>query len=144
MKKSTFALALISASSLSATVGFNCPRPQSLVCQVDVKKGNEFYCTSEAVKVRDGANVLGYLPFYGPHIDIVPGFDFEKAQWDLVLGEYSYGFPDCVYVNKDSGTQMNFIYRPEDLRKITSKESCQFSGDKKGPHVVCEAPQRAS
>ena len=144
MKKSTFALALISASSLSATVGFNCPNAETVTCRIYDKQPNTFVCASESVKVLEGAKVLGDLPFYGPPMDILPGFEFEKAQWELVLGEYSYGFPDCVYLDKTSGTKMNFIYRPEDLRKITSQESCQFSEDKKGLHVVCKSPKGAS
>ena len=144
MKKYFLAMVMLSASSLCATVGFNCPKAETVTCRIYDKEPNTFVCAAESVKVLEGAKVLGDLPFYGPPMDILPGFDFTKAQWELVLGEYSYGFPDCVYVDKTSDTKMNFIYRPEDLRKITSKESCKFSEGKDGLHVTCEPSERPS
>ena len=139
MKKLILSLGLVIIPNLSAHVGFNCPHPQSLQCQVYSQDPNTFVCTSETVKVLDGNQALGDLQFYGPPMDIVEGFDFTKGKWSLVVGEYSYGFPDCVYEDKTSKTKMNFIYRPEDLREITPLETCKFSDGTAGlPQIICE------
>lgn len=138
MKKSLLIIALLSAQTLSATVGFNCPKAETVTCRIFDKQPNTFVCNAESVSVLEGAKVLGNLPFYGPPMDILSEFDFARANWELVLGEYSYGFPDCVYLDRSSGTKMNFIYRPEDLRQITLQEKCKFSEDKEGIHIRCE------
>ena len=138
MKNWTILLALTCAFPLSAKTGFNCPKVETLQCRVYEKDPKAFLCTAESVKVLEGTKERGDLPFYGPPVDIIPDFDFTKAQWELVLGEYSYGFPDCVYQDKVSKIKMNFIYRPEDLRLIASQEKCQFAEEKNALHITCE------
>ncbi|MEB3703079.1 hypothetical protein Bealeia1_00312 [Candidatus Bealeia paramacronuclearis] len=141
MKKDTLLFSILMLSCvapLQANPGFNCPKAETISCKIFDQDPKSFVCTSESVNVGEGTKVLGSLPFYGPPVDIIPGFDFAKAQWELVLGEYSYGFPDCVYQDKITKTQMNFIYRPEDLKLLTPLENCKFQDVGKAPHIVCE------
>ena len=137
MKKSLFMAALLLTRPLVATVGFNCPDAETITCRIFDNQSNTFVCSAESVNVLESANILGSLPFYGPLMDYSADVDFSKANWKLVLGEYSYGFPDCVYLDSASGTKMNFIYRPEDLRKITSQEHCEFSQNENKTHIQC-------